>query len=68
MDLTAALRWLNSAVISSTGSKLRDPERVILKGTWRGLTYEQMADSSEDRKSTRLNSSHSGESRMPSSA
>ena len=47
MDLTAALRWLNSAVISSTGNKLREPERVILKGTWRGLTYEQMADSSE---------------------
>ena len=47
MDLRAALGWLNSAVISSTGSKLREPERVILKGTWRGLTYEQMADSSE---------------------
>ena len=47
VDLTAALRWLNSAVISSTGNKLREPERVILKGTWRGLTYEQMADGSE---------------------
>lgn len=47
VDLMAALRWLNSAVISSTGNKLREPERVILKGTWRGLTYEQMADGSE---------------------
>ena len=34
-------------MISSTGNKLREPERVILKGTWRGLTYEQMADGSE---------------------
>ena len=47
MDLKAALRWLNSAVIASTGNKLREPELVILKGTWRGLTYEQMADGSE---------------------
>lgn len=47
MDLTAALRWLNSAAIASTGNKLREPELVILKGTWRGLTYEQMADGSE---------------------
>ena len=47
VDLTAALRWLNSAVVSSTGNKLREPELVILKGTWRGLTYEQMADGSE---------------------
>ena len=42
----------------------------------RGLVVERLADGSldrlrillEDRKSTRLNSSHSGESRMPSSA
>ena len=47
VDLTAALRWLNSAVVSGTGNKLREPELVILKGTWRGLTYEQMADGSE---------------------
>ena len=47
VDLTVALRWLNSAVVSSAGNKLREPELVILKGTWRGLTYEQMADDSE---------------------
>ena len=33
----------------------------------RGLTLEQLAEQT-DRKSTRLNSSHSGQSRMPSSA
>ena len=34
-----------------------------------GATFELLAmDAFEDRKSTRLNSSHSGESRMPSSA
>ena len=34
-----------------------------------GITWTEMRDDRElDRKSTRLNSSHSGESRMPSSA
>lgn len=47
VDLMAALRWLDSAVVLSTGNKLKEPELVILKGTWRGLTYEQMADGSE---------------------
>ena len=32
------------------------------------LFMEDVSDMMEDRKSTRLNSSHSGESRMPSSA
>lgn len=47
VDLTAALKWLNAAVINSVGHPLREPEVVILKGTWRGLTYEQMAGSSD---------------------
>ena len=47
MDLNAALRWLNFAVMSRGGHALREPELVILKGTWRGLTYEQMADGSD---------------------
>ena len=33
-----------------------------------GKTEEQVHSEMEDRKSTRLNSSHSGQSRMPSSA
>ena len=32
------------------------------------LAYARLAEEVQDRKSTRLNSSHSGESRMPSSA
>ncbi|MGC1306436.1 MAG: DUF1822 family protein [Phormidesmis sp.] len=47
MDLTAALKWLNAAVTMGLGHALKEPEIVILKGTWRGLTYEQMANGSE---------------------
>ena len=47
MDLSAALKWLNAAVINTVGHALKEPELVILKGTWRGLTYEQMAVGSD---------------------
>ncbi len=47
MDLTTALKWLNAAVMNGVGHPLREPEIVILKGTWRGLTYEQMAGGSD---------------------
>ena len=47
MDLNAALKWLNTAVMNKVGHSLREPELVILKGTWRGLTYEQMAEGSD---------------------
>lgn len=47
MNLTAALRWLESTVMAMLGHSLREPEMVVLKGTWRGLTYEQMAHESE---------------------
>lgn len=47
VDLNAALKWLNASVIDSTGHDLREPELVILRGTWRGLTYEQMAGGSD---------------------
>ena len=36
--------------------------------TIKGYDYDTFAEDLRDRKSTRLNSSHSGESRMPSSA
>ena len=35
---------------------------------WKGRHTGKSEEEEEDRKSTRLNSSHSGESRMPSSA
>ncbi|MEL6489752.1 MAG: DUF1822 family protein [Cyanobacteria bacterium J06634_6] len=47
MDLDDALRWVDTAVSTHTGHALREPEIVILRGTWRGLTYEQMASDSE---------------------
>lgn len=47
MDLTAALKWVDAAANAHSGYSLREPEIVILKGTWQGLTYEQMANSSE---------------------
>ncbi|MEL6161024.1 MAG: DUF1822 family protein [Cyanobacteria bacterium J06627_32] len=47
LDLTAALRWVDAAVTTHTGCSLREPEMVILKGTWRGLTYEQMSRDSD---------------------
>ena len=47
MDLNAALTWLNAIAINITGHGLREPELVILRGTWRGFTYEQMAGSSD---------------------
>ena len=47
MDLTAALRWVDAAVTTHTGCSLREPEMVILRGTWRGLTYEQMSRDSD---------------------
>ena len=43
-------------------------ERTIDGETWRVFTAEDAGRNVRDRKSTRLNSSHSGESRMPSSA
>ncbi|MEL6553179.1 MAG: DUF1822 family protein [Cyanobacteria bacterium J06621_11] len=47
VDLNAALKWVDAAVTTHGGNSLREPEIVILKGTWRGLTYEQMANDSE---------------------
>ncbi|MGB3669652.1 MAG: DUF1822 family protein [Phormidesmis sp.] len=47
MDWNAAVKWVDTAVFSYTGRSLREPEIVILKGTCRGLTYEQMAHDSD---------------------
>ena len=41
---------------------------VYIAGMWKEELVESLAWTVKDRKSTRLNSSHSGESRMPSSA
>jgi len=47
INVADALRYANEAAISVNGQALRAPETAILKGTWRGLTYEQIAKESE---------------------
>lgn len=45
MDFQTALNFVNSIVTAKANRKLRPPEIAILDGTWKGMTYEQMADS-----------------------
>ena len=62
--LTNSLLILTGGLVRLTGSGLGCP-------TWPRCTADSWTSTQEmgvDRKSTRLNSSHSGESRMPSSA
>lgn len=47
IDLADALEYANVAITKAGGLPLKAPEVVILKGTWRGLTYGQMAEESE---------------------
>ena len=47
VDLVPPLVWLSAHVTEKTGHRLREPEIAILRGTWRGLTYDQMAEESE---------------------
>lgn len=47
MELQTALQLVNSIVLTKTGRSLREPEVVLFEGTWLGLTYEQIAESSE---------------------
>ena len=53
-----------SATLISTDATYAPTSRIVALSSTRRNTY----DNTPDRKSTRLNSSHSGESRMPSSA
>ena len=46
MDFKTALNFVNSIIASKAKKKLRPPEITILQGTWQGMTYDQMADSS----------------------
>lgn len=46
MDLDIALEFVNQIVATKTGRDLRPPEIIVFRGTWLGVTYEQMAESS----------------------
>jgi hypothetical protein len=44
MDYRDAFEAANEAVRQQTGNLLDDAQRLVLKGTWEGLTYNQMAE------------------------
>ena len=46
MDLEIALKFVNSILIAKLKRELRNPEIIIFRGTWQGMTYEQMANHS----------------------
>jgi GTPase SAR1 family protein len=46
VELENALNLVNTIVLTKTGRSLREPELALFQGTWLGLTYEQMAESS----------------------
>ena len=46
VDLEIALEYVNQVLVNGVGRSLRPPEITVFCGTWQGITYEQMADSS----------------------
>ena len=46
MDLETALKFVNQILKNKVKRNLRPPEITVLSGTWQGITYEQMAQSS----------------------
>ena len=46
MNLDFALKFANKILMTKVGRELRKPEVTILVGTWQGMTYEQMANTS----------------------
>ena len=47
MDFEAAFQLIDAAIFTKTGRHLSAPEVTILRGTWEGITYEQMAETSQ---------------------
>ena len=46
MDLEIALEFVNQVLKNKVNRDLRSPEITVFYGTWQGITYEQMAESS----------------------
>ena len=46
MDLEIALEFVNQVLKNKVSRNLRPPEITVFCGTWQGITYEQMAESS----------------------
>ena len=55
-------------IVQKTGIKTIPKKKKCKKAKWLSEKALQIVEKIRDRKSTRLNSSHSGQSRMPSSA
>ena len=47
MEFEDAFKVIDNAIVSQAGRHLSAPEVTLLKGTWQGMTYEQMADNSQ---------------------
>ena len=43
MDLETALKFVNSVLKEKSSKSLRIPEIIVFRGTWQGMTYENMA-------------------------
>ena len=71
-DLTAALNWLAKAFgFKRYGAQMKGPDGKLNHAAMKlgeGVVMMGRPDPKQDRKSTRLNSSHPSISRMPSSA
>ena len=63
LSLTSCATEVGTGVVTS-----ETPPGVVTSEPLPGVTTEHSNDPETDRKSTRLNSSHSSQSRMPSSA
>ena len=47
MNFETALQLINNAVVALTGRHINPAEATILRGTWHGMTYDQMANQSQ---------------------
>jgi hypothetical protein len=47
MNFEEALKFVETAVLRQAGRHLSAPEVTILQGTWQGITYDQMAETSQ---------------------
>lgn len=47
MEFDDAFKLIDAAISAQAGRHLSAPEVTLLKGTWQGMTYEQMADNSQ---------------------
>ena len=47
MEFDEAFQVIDQAIAAQAGRHLSAPEVTLLKGTWQGMTYEQMADNSQ---------------------